>query len=94
MKSNTMIPVHNIIPNVTYTLPDADFPETLVWKKVGEVNEMTMEQIKIMFALHPEYKNWLMPSDDAVKQLSLEKHYEIAQRKAQLQNERRRYFTM
>ena len=31
MKSDTMIPVHNIVPNVTYTLPDADFPETLVW---------------------------------------------------------------
>lgn len=89
MKSDTMIPVHNLVSNVTYTLPDADYPETLIWKKVGEVNEMTLEQIKTMFALHPEYKNWLMPSDNAVKQLSLEDHYEISQRKAQMENKNR-----
>lgn len=89
MKSDTMIPVHNLVSNVTYTLPDTDYPETLIWKKVGEVNEMTLEQIKTMFALHPEYKNWLMPSDDAVKQLSLEEHYENAQRKAQMENKNR-----
>lgn len=42
MKSDTMIPVHNLVSNVTYTLPDTDYPETLIWKKVGEVNEMTL----------------------------------------------------
>lgn len=89
MKSDTMIPVHNLVSNVTYTLPDTDYPETLIWKKVGEVNEMTLEQIKTMLTLHPEYKNWLMPSDDAVKQLSLEEHYENAQRKAQMENRNR-----
>ncbi len=75
MNNSRKIPVTNIVANVIYTLPDLSEPETLTWKYRGEVQYMTVDQFKAMLALHPAYKNYLMPPKDVMEQLDLTEHY-------------------
>lgn len=71
------IKVQSIVPNVHYTCPITF--ETFSWLEVGDTQEMTYKQIRIMSVKHPRYfsEKWLKPlNDDVLENLKLKKYFE------------------
>lgn len=68
--------VKSLVPNVHYTCSKTQ--DYYIWSEVGEENEMTFAQLKVMKNKHIGYfsKNWLIVTDDnASKKLGLDKYY-------------------
>lgn len=76
LNDDTKIVVEARVPAVYYSCPITF--ETFVWVEVGDTQEMTFKQLRIMNTKHPRYftEKWLLPCDPmAVKKLNLEKIY-------------------
>lgn len=68
--------VKSLVPNVHYTCSKTQ--DYYIWVEVGDENEMTFGQLKVMKNKHIGYfsKNWLIVMDDnASKKLGLDKYY-------------------
>lgn len=77
LTDDTRIVVEARVPAVYYTCP-VTF-ETFSWLEVGDTQEMTYKQIRIMNTKHPRYfsERWLKPlNDDVLEKLKLTKYYE------------------
>ena len=71
------ITVQALVPVVCYSCP-VTF-EHFSWLKVGDTQEMTYKQIRIMSVKHPRYftDKWLKPlNDDVLEKLKLRKYFE------------------
>lgn len=76
LNDDTRIVVEARVPAVYYTCP-VSF-ETFSWLEVGDTQEMTFKQLRIMNTKHPRYftEKWLLPNDETVmKKLHLDKIY-------------------
>lgn len=74
LNDDTKITVEARVPAVYYSC-SVTF-ETFSWLEVGDKQEMTFRQLRIMRSKHPRYftEKWLFPCDPvAVKKLNLEK---------------------
>lgn len=74
LNDDTRIVVEARVSAVYYTCP-VTF-ETFSWLEVGDTQEMTFKQLRIMNAKHPRYftEKWLLPNNEAVlKKLRLDK---------------------
>ena len=79
IKDDTVISVKALVPNVFYTC-DKTY-DSFAWFEVGDLQEMTYQQLKTMKAKHPRYftEKWLVPcSDDVIKKLGLTDIYKRA----------------
>lgn len=71
------VTVQALVPVVCYSCP-VTF-ETFSWLEVGDTQEMTFKQLRIMSTKHPLYfsERWLKPlNDDVLERLKLTKYYE------------------
>lgn len=71
------ITVQALVPVVCYSCP-VTF-ETFNWMEVGDTQEMTYKQIRIMSVKHPRYfsERWLKPlNDDVLEKLKLKRFFE------------------
>lgn len=78
LNDDTKIVVEALVPAVYYTC-SVTF-ETFSWLEVGDTQEMTYRQLRIMKSKHPRYftEKWLLPkNDEVVKKLNLDKVYAI-----------------
>lgn len=76
LNDDTKITVKALVPAVYYTCSKTF--ETFAWVEVGDIQEMSFLQLRIMKAKHPRYftEKWLLPSNDEVlKKLNLESFY-------------------
>lgn len=76
LKDDTRIKVQARVPAVFYTCPTT--VETFSWLEVGDIQDMTYKQLRIMNSKYPRYfsEKWLLPLDDfVVKKLGLEKYF-------------------
>lgn len=76
LNDDMKITVQALVPNVYYTCT-VTF-ETFSWLEVGDTQEMTFKQLRIMNTKHPRYftEKWLLPNDETVmKKLHLDKIY-------------------
>ena len=76
LNDDTRIVVEARVPAVYYTWP-VTF-ETFSWLEVGDTQEMTFKQLRIMNTKYPRYftEKWLLPNDGTVmKKLHLDKIY-------------------
>lgn len=76
LNDDTRIVVEARVPAVYYTCP-VTF-ETFSWLEVGDTQEMTFKQLRIMNTKHPRYftEKWLLPNNEVVmKKLHLDKIY-------------------
>ena len=76
LNDDTMITVEARVPAVYYTCP-VTF-ETFSWLEIGDTQEMTFKQLRIMNTKHPRYfsEKWLLPNNELVmKKLKLDKIY-------------------
>lgn len=76
LNDDTRIVVEARVPAVYYTCP-VTF-ETFSWLEVGDTQEMTFKQLRIMNTKYPRYftEKWLLPNDETVmKKLHLDKIY-------------------
>lgn len=72
VQDTDVIKVESFVPNVYYTCPRT--MDSFVWSDIGDVQEMTFSQLKIMKNQHPIYftHKWLYPKNEvAVKKLGL-----------------------
>ena len=77
LNDDMKITVQALVPNVHYTCT-VTF-ETFSWFEVGDTQEMTYKQIRIMSVKHPRYfsERWLKPlNDDVLEKLKLKKYFE------------------
>ena len=77
LNDDMKITVQALVPNVHYTCT-VTF-ETFSWFEVGDTQEMTYKQIRIMSVKHPRYfsERWLKPlNDDVLERLKLKKYFE------------------
>lgn len=78
LNDDTTIEVKALVPKVYYTCPVTRDP--FAWEEVGDTQDMTFKQLKMMKAKHSRYltEKWLMPQSDAViKKLGLDKIYSV-----------------
>ena len=76
LNDDTRIVVEARVPAVYYTCP-VTF-ETFSWLEVGDTQEMTFKQLRIMNTKYPRYftEKWLLPNDGTVmKKVHLDKIY-------------------
>lgn len=76
LNDDTMITVEARVPAVYYTCP-VTF-ETFSWLEIGDTQEMTFKQLRIMNTKYPRYfsEKWLLPNNELVmKKLKLDKIY-------------------
>ena len=76
LNDDTRIVVEARVPAVYYSCP-VTF-ETFSWLEVGDTQEMTFKQLRIMNTKYPRYftEKWLLPNDGTVmKKLHLDKIY-------------------
>ena len=76
LNDDTKIQVQSLVPVVCYSCP-VTF-ETFSWLEVGDTQEMTFKQLRIMNTKHPRYftEKWLLPNNEVVmKKLHLDKIY-------------------
>jgi len=76
LTDDTRIIVKSLVPAVYYTCQTTY--ESFVWVEVGDEQEMTYKQLKIMKAKHPRYltDRWLLPCNDLViKKLALKETF-------------------
>lgn len=74
---DTKITVQSLVPVVCYSCP-VTF-EYFSWLEIGDTQEMTYKQIRIMSVKHPRYftEKWLKPlNDDVLEKLKLKKYFE------------------
>lgn len=77
LNDDTKITVQALVPFVYYTCP-VTF-ETFSWLEVGDTQEMTFKQLRIMNAKHPRYftEKWLKPlNDEVLDKLKLKRLFE------------------
>lgn len=77
LDDDTKITVQSLVPVVCYSCPITF--ETFVWVEVGDTQEMTFKQLRIMNTKHPRYftDKWLKPlNDDVLEKLKLKKYFE------------------
>lgn len=77
LNDDTKIQVQSLVPVVYYTCPFTF--ENFSWLEVGDTQEMTFKQIRIMSVKHPRYftEKWLKPLNDGVlDRLKLRKYFE------------------
>lgn len=77
LNDDTRIVVEARVSAVYYTCP-VTF-ETFSWLEVGDTQEMTFKQLRIMNTKHPRYfsEKWLKPlNDDVLEKLKLKKYFE------------------
>lgn len=77
LNDDTKIQVQSLVPVVCYSCPITF--ETFSWMEVGDTQEMTYKQIRIMSTKHPRYfsERWLKPlNDDVLERLKLKKYFE------------------
>ena len=77
LNDDTRIPVQSLVPVVCYSCPITF--ESFDWMEVGDTQEMTYKQIRIMSVKHPRYSSerWLKPlNDDVLERLKLKKYFE------------------
>lgn len=77
LTDDTKVAVQTLVPVVCYSCP-VTF-ETFNWMEVGDTQEMTYKQIRIMSVKHPRYfsERWLKPlNDDVLEKLKLKKYFE------------------
>lgn len=77
LNDDTKVAVQALVPLVCYSCP-VTF-ETFNWMEVGDTQEMTYKQIRIMSVKHPRYfsERWLKPlNDDVLEKLKLKKFFE------------------
>lgn len=76
LNDDTRIVVEARVPAVYYTCPVTY--ETFSWLEIGDTQEMTFKQLRIMNTKYPRYftEKWLLPNNEAVmKKLHLDKIY-------------------
>lgn len=76
LNDETKVSVKSLVPAVYYSCTTTF--ESFAWVEVGDVQEMTYKQLRMMKTKHPRYFNdkWLLPMDNnVVKKLGLEKVY-------------------
>lgn len=76
IKDDTIVSVKALVPSVYYTC-DKTY-DSFAWLEVGDVQDMTYQQLKLMKAKHPRYftEKWIVPCDNAViKKLGLSDIY-------------------
>ena len=76
LKDDTKIKVQARVPAVFYTCPTT--VETFSWLEVGDNQEMTYKQLRIMNSKYPRYfsEKWLQPLDEVVvKKFGLDKYF-------------------
>lgn len=74
LNDDTRITVKSLVPAVYYTCSTTF--ESFSWVEVGDEQEMSYRQLRIMKTKHPRYfsDKWLLPTNkDALKKLGLEK---------------------
>ena len=77
LTDDTKITVQALVINICYTCPITF--ETFNWMEVGDTQEMTYKQIRVMSVKHPRYftEKWLKPlNDDVLEKLKLKKYFE------------------
>lgn len=77
LHDDTKITVQSLVPWVCYTCPITF--ETFSWLEVGDTQEMTYKQLRIMNAKHSRYftEKWLKPlNDDVLNKLKIKKYFE------------------
>ena len=77
LNDDTRIPVQSLVPVVCYSCPITF--ESFDWLEVGDTQEMTYKQIRIMSVKHPRYfsERWLKPlNDEVLEQLKLKRFFE------------------
>lgn len=77
LNDDTKITVQSLVPVVCYSCP-VTF-ETFSWLEVGDTQEMTYKQIRIMSVKHPRYfsEKWLKPlNDEVLEKLKLKRFFE------------------
>lgn len=77
LNDDTKIQVQSLVPVVCYSCP-VTF-ETFNWMEVGDTQEMTYKQIRIMSVKHPRYfsERWLKPlNDEVLEKLKLKRFFE------------------
>jgi len=76
LSDDTKVLVEARVSAVYYTCPITY--ETFAWLEVGDKQEMTFKQLRIMNTKHPRYftEKWLLPCNSQVlKKLNLEKYF-------------------
>ena len=71
------VTVQALVPVVCYSCPITF--EYFSWLEVGDTQEMTYKQIRIMSVKHPRYfsEKWIKPlNDDVLEKLKLKKYFE------------------
>ena len=71
------VTVQALVPVVCYSCPITF--EYFSWLEVGDTQEMTYKQIRIMSVKHPRYfsEKWIKPlNDDVLEKLKLNKYFE------------------
>ena len=74
----TVVKVKGLVPHVYYTCPKTN--DTFIWGAVGDIQEMTVEQLKLMKVRHEGYftKKWLYPmNEEALKMLRIKDIFAI-----------------
>ena len=77
LTDDTKVAVQALVPVVCYSCP-VTF-ETFNWMEVGDTQEMTYKQIRIMSVKHPRYfsERWIKPlNDDVLERLKLKRFFE------------------
>lgn len=76
LKDDTKIEVEARVPAVFYTCPTTF--DTFSWLEVGDKQDMTYKQLRILNAKYPRYfsEKWLLPHNETVmKKLNLERFF-------------------
>ena len=77
LNDDTKITVQSLVPVVCYSCPITF--EYFSWLEVGDTQEMTYKQIRIMSVKHPRYfsEKWLKPlNDEVLDKLKLKRFFE------------------
>ncbi len=77
LNDDTKVKVQSLVPCVYYDCP-VTF-ETFSWLEVGDTQEMTYKQIRIMKVKYPRYftEKWLRPlNDNVLEKMGLKKFFE------------------
>lgn len=77
LNDDTKIQVQSLVPVVCYSCP-VTF-EYFSWLEIGDTQEMTYKQIRIMSVKHPRYfsEKWLKPlNDEVLDKLKLKRFFE------------------
>lgn len=76
LNDDTKVSVKSLVSAVYYTCTTTF--ESFSWVEVGDIQEMTYKQLRMMKTKHPRYFNdkWLLPMDkNVIKKLGLDKVY-------------------